>query len=101
MIDNLIQRVNELNQDGCFKNYSDYSFLIDELNKLKDVNEYKLNTALTALSSCRIDVLVSPYVEIGVAKMIVNTANFHDILRLTSKHLHENNINNEPRTPSK
>lgn len=96
MIDNLIQKVNELNQEGCFKDYSDYSYLVDELNKLKELHESKLNTAMTALCGFRIDVLVSPYIVPGVAKMIVNIADFNQM----AINLHEKlNTNTEPHTP--
>ncbi|MEA4981443.1 MAG: hypothetical protein VB066_01870 [Paludibacter sp.] len=96
MIDNLIQKVNELNKEGCFNDYSDYSYLIDELNKLKELHECKLNTAMTALSGFRIDVLVSSYIAPGVAKMIVNVADFNNM----QINLHEKlNKNTEPHTP--
>lgn len=96
IIENLISKVHELNQECCFENYSDYTYLIDELNKLKELHEWKLNTALTALSSCRIDILVSPYVTQGVAKMIVNIADFHEIMKKQQEKL---NTNTEPHTP--
>lgn len=96
MIDDLLQKVNELNSEGCFKNYSDYIYLVDELNKLKELHECRLNTAMTILSGFRIDVLVSPYIAQGVAKMIVNTADFNKM----ASNVHEKlNTNTEPHTP--
>ena len=76
-IEHLINKVNELNQQGCFENYADYSFLIDKLTQIKESHNLLMAYSLSLFSSFRIDVITSPYIEHGTAKMILNIEDFH------------------------
>lgn len=99
MTQNTIDELIKINEDLVQNNTIDadtYHSILTRLEYLRDNNEMKLNTALTALGSCRIDILVSPYIQQGIAKMLVNIADFHQIMKNQQEKI---NTNTEPHTP--
>jgi len=82
MTQNTIDELIKINEDLVQSNKIDsvtYHSILTRLEYLNSNNEWKLNTALTAMSSLRIDILTSPYIQKGVAKMIVNIQDLHRI----------------------
>jgi hypothetical protein len=76
-IQNLRKKIDELNQEGCFKNNADYLYLIDKLNAMKESHDALMAYSLSLFSNIRIDIITSPYIEMGTSKMIMNIEDFH------------------------
>ena len=83
MTENTIDELIKINQELVQSDKIDsitYHGILTRLEYLKSINEWKLNTAMTVMTTLRIDIVVSDYVQKGIVKMICNAANLHEVM---------------------
>jgi len=83
MTENTIDELIKINQELVQSDKIDsitYHVILTRLEYLKSINEWKLNTAMTVMTTLRIDIVVSDYVQKGSVYMICNKSDLHEVM---------------------